>query len=138
MNPYRILHQKLTACLRLEAKLTKEEREANEFSLLVRFGDTKMVVLKGGVNTIAYTMGDGERQVCYPDEMLEKLDTLAKREFWYFEVGGRIRFSVGTLLKKPPGKLTRIVGVGENGKKLAYVAKATFDGAEWVPAKGKK
>jgi DNA-binding MarR family transcriptional regulator len=142
MNPYRLLQQKLTACLRLEAKLTKEEREANEMSFLVKFGDTRVTLLKGGVNTIAYTLGNGQRKVCYPDDALEMLDKLAKREHWYYEVGGVTRFHIAKIVKLPPTQIgEKIYGVNENGKKLLYVAKPVLgsDTGEWRPmAKVKK
>ena len=73
LNPYKHLYSKITALLRAEAKLSPEERKANQWQLLVQFANTQITVGKGDVNTIFFQFGDGKRRVCYPDEILDIL-----------------------------------------------------------------
>lgn len=135
-NPFAQLKQKLVACLKIEAKLEAAEREANQMSFLVKIGNTQAVLVKGGVNTIGLTLGNGKRKIMFPDEALETLDKLAKRPHWYYEVGSATVFSLGTVLKREPTGPQKIIGVGPKGRAVLYVAKPTLSGSfEWHESK---
>lgn len=136
MNPYALIKQKLVACLKIEAKLTEQERDANQFSFLTKLGSSQITVLKGGVNTIAIQLGKGERKVMYPDDALVELDKLAKRPYWYYTINGTTVFGIAKIVKTPPTKMAKIIGVGPKGEKVLYTAKPTLSGGlQWVESK---
>jgi hypothetical protein len=137
-NPFLSLKAKLTACLKLESKLTAEEREASQVAFLTKIGNTQVSVIKGGVNSVAITLGKGERKVMFPDDALDLLDSLGKRPYWYYEVNGQSVFYIGKIIKTVPSGPGKIVGVGPKGQTALYVAKPTLKGGfEWQETKRK-
>jgi hypothetical protein len=135
-NPYRHLITKVTALLRTEAKMTADERRANQWQLLVKFCDTQVTVGKGDVNTIFFQFGNSERKVCYPDQILEKLNTYASQKYWRYELvspgeDSQWFFSLATLKKKvTPEKGMKIYGHTDK-KVLLHKAYHALDGYEW-------
>ena len=131
MNPYKILRLKAMALLQLEAQLKPEERKANEWFLTVAFCDTRVLIGKGDVNTMFYQFGDGQRKVCYPDELLAKLHRLERQAYVAYRVGSKTVFSEKLALKiKPKGSILGLLADGSS--KTAYKAKPTLSGVEWV------
>lgn len=116
-NPYRHLMSKVTALLRTEAKMSADERRANQWQLLVKFCDTQITVGKGDVNTIFVQMGaTGKRLTCYPDQILEKLSALGSQKHYRYEVVDAAGdstwfFSLATLKKQvTPEKGMKLYG----------------------------
>ena len=132
VNPYKHLYIKVRALLNAESKLNPDERKANEWILSCQAGAFKIIVGKGDVNTIFYKFGDSARKVCYPDEILEKLERLGKRDYWYYTLGDAIFLSETLALKQKP--VGSICGVNESTVTV-YRAKPTLTGAEWVKVK---
>lgn len=136
-NPYRHLITKITALLRTEAKMTAEERKANQWQLLVKFCGTQVTVGKGDVNTIFFQFGEnGERKVCYPDQILDRLNTYAIQKYWRYELltsSGESRwfFSLDALKKKvKPERGMKIYG-HTSKKVLLHKAHNALEGYEW-------
>ncbi len=135
MQPYRQLLLKVRACLQVEAKLAPDEKKANEWIITVSFNGTKVIVGKGDVNTIFYQFGEGKRKVCYPDEMLTKLERMAQQEYWTFQQIAnkktRTFFSETAALKQEAHGA--IIGVRDGASKTLYRARPILDGkTEWV------
>lgn len=87
LNPYRHLTTKITALLRAEAKLSKEERRQQQWMLMIEFAGTKVTIGKGDVNTIFSQFGeDGKRRTSYPDQILDRLGTLGAQKHWRYEL----------------------------------------------------
>lgn len=129
MNPYKSLHSKVRHLINAESKLAPDERKTHEWLLTITVDGFRILVGKGGVNTIFYSFGKGDKKFCYPDEMLEKLEFLANRKFWFYKVGDARVMTESAALKRPPKGL--IVGVNETNSVL-YKAKPTLNGVEWV------
>jgi hypothetical protein len=136
-NPYRHLLSKITALLRLEAKMTAEERRANQWQLLVKFNGTQVTVGKGDVNTIFCQFGEnGERKVCYPDQILERLSTLGAQKYWRFEVvtaDGKSKWfwSLDAIKKKvTPARGMKVYGHTDK-RTLLHTTKQGLDAYEW-------
>ncbi len=73
----RVLKTKVNSLLMAEAKLSKAERECQQWQLLFQIkGLGQVIVGKGGVNTTFYTIGKAERVLCLPQDLLNKIDTL--------------------------------------------------------------
>lgn len=72
---FKAMRSKVFSLLKAEEKLSVNERKNQQWQLLFQitgFGD--YVVGKGGVNTMFYTVNDGERKLCLPEEMLAIID----------------------------------------------------------------
>ena len=140
LNPYAHLHSKITRLLQAEAKLSADERKANQWQLRVAFCGTHVTVGKGDVNTIFFQFGeDGQRMVCFPDEILARLEKLRKQPAWRYELvtpkGSKQFWSLDALMKKvAPArgyKIYGLTGVGEPVRKLLHTAKQGLDAYEW-------
>lgn len=136
-NPYRHLITKVTALLRTEAKMTADERRANQWHLLVKFCDTQVTIGKGDVNTIFYQLGsDGKRLVCYPDQILERLSVLAAQPFWLYEIeAGDLLYTRFYLDKINNIKLVKgmkLYGIKEGQRKLVTTTHKDLNGVyQW-------
>lgn len=141
-NPFRVLHSKAKYLFDQEAKLTNEEKADHQWQLLLSVGGVQYIVGKGGVNTAFYIIGDNERVVCYPYELLDKIKSWSESGFASYMVVDthydppRRKLAPtddleGILDKTPkPGYL--IVGIKRDGKKQRlYLAKKTLSGAAW-------
>jgi hypothetical protein len=137
-NPYRHLNQKVQALLRLEAKMSAEEREANQWQLLVKFCGSQLVVGKGGVNTCFFILGaNGTRKVCYPDALLSKLQSLAENPYWRYEVLGPDQTSkffwteAAALERSSPVKGSKLYGLKADKRVLLKRASQGLHAYEW-------
>lgn len=136
-NPYRHLMSKVTALLRTEAKMSADERRANQWQLLVKFCDTQITVGKGDVNTIFVQMGvNGKRLTCYPDQILEKLSALGSQKYYRYEVvdaaGASEWFFSMELLKKKvtPEKGMKMYGHTDK-RVLLHKTHQALNGYDW-------
>ena len=130
MNPYRHLYSKCRHLFIAEEKLSLEERKQNEWLLTFKIADKFRVLIgKGGANTVFYQFGDGKRKVCYPEEMLDLLENLAKKKFLFFEAGKHLFVNESSIKKILPKGVVR--GYTETGVKVVYKAVPTFEGSEW-------
>lgn len=137
-NPYRHLLSKVTALLKLEARMSPEERADNQWQLLVKFCGTQVTVGKGGVNTIFYVLGaKGQRKLCYPDDILEKLSTLSQQKYWRYEVKdseGNSKFSwtLDSIRGKvPAARGSKIYGLKHAERVLLHTATKGLHDYEW-------
>ena len=129
MNPYAHLYKKVKSLLQHEANLTPADKQMNEWVVTLQMApDLKLLVGKGGVNTIFYKFGTGERKLCYPDEILEKLDRLARKKFWFYTADGTPFLTLNGALASPPSGY--VIGVSDKPKKL-YKATPSLSGIIW-------
>lgn len=147
MDPYKHLKRKVNSLLTAEATLTDDERATMQWQLLATIGKRRLLVGKGGVNTMFYrfdlvngdSVQEGERHICYPHEMLERLDAWSSREYEiYLITRSKTRHlaSYQTLDSAkqhddvPDGHY--IVGVTRDGKmKKLYVRKRGLKASSW-------
>lgn len=138
---YRSMLSKVRALLKIEASHSKEDRASQQWQLLFDIDNTQFMVGKGGVNTTFYKVGDTQRILCYPNELLEFLESLTRRKYATFAIcnkGGRIVKS-GLLSEK--AALAKNAPVGfyivamENGRKVRlFVRKSgVFGDNLWQP-----
>lgn len=150
MNPYRHLLTKLKALLATEAKMSEAERKANEWLVQVKFAGTRMVVGKGGVNTIFYQHGDEKRKVNYADWMCERLEALASQKHFRYELrfkedGEAVvknYWSLEFLKRKvTPERGMRVYGITGIGdevqEELVLIVADGLEGMQWKPSKAK-
>lgn len=143
MNPYRHMQVKVRALLASEAKLSAEERRQNQWMLQVSFCGTKLLVGKGDVNTIFYQLGDGKRNVVYPDTMLERLEAWAAQPFYLYVAmtkdGKRQTFTTLERLKaKVEVRLgMKILGLRDDQQTVVAVSRNGLDSVEWKQVRGK-
>ena len=137
-NPYRHLQSKVRGLLMTEAKLSKEERENNQWQLLFTFAKTQVIIGKGGINTIFYQFGKkGKRHVCYPDQILDMLEQLAKQKHWRYIVrdasGAPVKtsFNEQQIMKAEPVLKHTISGVTDEGETVLFVGGANAEGPYW-------
>jgi len=73
---FKAMKQKVFRLLEAEAKMNVAERRAQQWQLLFQIdGHGQYIVGKGGVNTMFYKVGDAERELCLPADLLDKIDT---------------------------------------------------------------
>lgn len=146
-NPYRHVHSKVRMLLASEARMSADERRACQWTVLVKFCDTYILVGKGDVNTVFMQIGEaGTRRVVYPDTALERLAALGTQPYWMYE----LRFkesddreplwlcSVEEIKRKYPADTcagARIYG-HKLKEKLVYKIASTMQGKEWVASNG--
>jgi hypothetical protein len=136
-NPYRHAAIKIRALLQTEAKMSPEERQMNQWTLLIKFADTQMVIGKGDVNTMFLILGaTGKRRVCYPDSLLEKLTALGDQRYWRYELetpGSQPEnfWSLAALERTTvPVRGSRVYGI-RSSRDLVYRSQKGLDGYEW-------
>ncbi len=101
---------------------------------MVEFAGTKLVVGKGGANTMFWQVGDGERKLGYPNDLLVLLDRLGRQECVAYLHAGRDEserrvLSREAALRFVPESGARIYGVTERGEKVvAYAARSNLSG----------
>lgn len=146
-NPYRHVHSKVRMLLASEARMSADERRACQWTVLVKFCDTYILVGKGDVNTVFMQMGPtGVRQTVYPDTALEQLTALGSQPYWRYELRWKdseanpsIWFSsVEKLKRKYPAETcagARIYG-HKTKEKLVYKIASTMQGKDWVASNG--
>lgn len=136
MNPYQHLAVKVRRLLGAEARLSAEERKRNQWSLLTEFCGHKVIVGKADVNTMFYQIGEGQRKLCYPDDLLARLDKLGREPYWRYEVVGAERKFTNTLAaaQRDPVVGTVIYGLDEGRTKIYKVVKPLVGQPKWVKA----
>lgn len=119
-NPYAHLARQVRALLRVEMLFSPDERQNIEWVLQVGVHGEKVVVGKGGANTIFFTFGSGKRQICFPDRILAILDKLARQPFVLYTVyvgkGSAVKFDRDHALKVQPLVGSTIMGKTVHGK----------------------
>ena len=141
---YRSMLSKVKALLKVESGQTLEERKSQQWQLLFDIDNTKFIVGKGGANTMFYTVGDKERVLCYPDELLSFLSKFVEHKHSTYAIysdKGR-PITTGILSEDEALKLTAPVGyyivAMENAKKKRlYVRKSGVFEHVWQPFKPK-
>ena len=123
-----------------EAKLSADQRKTNEWQLLTKVNGHPIIVGKGGVNTIFYKFGDRERRVCYPDQILDRLQELAaQRCDGYLVVDPKSDDKDGTWCwrladaQKMLAKRCRIYSITGTERQLVFTASDSVNGLIWVP-----
>ncbi len=145
INPYQHLARKVRDLLMAEAKLSVEERKANQWQLLFKFADTQITIGKGDVNTIFFQFGEnGSRKVCYPDDILDRLDRMGKQRYWRYVVRDKNNEAVkyywleSLALKSEPGIKYKINGINGAGETTVMIGTGDIEGRRWTKASGKK
>lgn len=139
MNVYKNLLFKIRALLKEDDNLTKEQSELFQWQLLVKIEEYTFSVGKGGVNTIFYSASSTAREVCYPDEMLAKLENLSKRPkvFVYVAYSKKKELLVYSedreVAKAAPGA-HYLRAILFSGKSVPVEKRASglFDGEGWI------
>lgn len=129
MNTYQNTINKVKLLLKEDDQLTKEQCEMYQWQLLAKVPGTDytFVVGKGGVNTMFYSASSAERATCYPEDMLEILNELAKsKTFVYVALDKRkeeVGFSAFIDKAKKMDGAKYIVAVSFSGKKKTVMKK---------------
>ena len=141
MNQLKHLLAKVRALFALESKLTNEQKGMHQWQLLTEYGGVQYVVGKGGINTAFYKIGDEERQVCYPEELIIFLTNLTKQKYASFAICNKqkqVVYGPFPELGKCKGKVPKkpgfyIVGIDER-KKLhrLYYNVVGLSSTDWV------
>ena len=141
-NPIAHLRSKVRALFTLEDKLTPEEKANQQWQLLTQVSGLNLIVGKGGVNTAFYVLGDNERQICYPQDLLDFLETLSKAKFPVYKVMYSRSRIEGVYTSEKEAKASPvldgafIVGVTFEGKlKKLYSGSKGLMKKQWLPIK---
>lgn len=132
---------KTKALFSLEGKLQNADKEKHQWQLYMNVGGLQFIVGKGGINTAFYKIGDEERQVCYPHELVTFLTKLAKRKHVAYAVytkdkkcifGPTLELETCLKFKKcKPGAF--IVGINEHNKLLRlYYSSPGLHALQWL------
>lgn len=126
-----------------ESKLSRDERATQQWQLLTSLGpDTlsvNIIIGKGGVNTAFLIIGNRERVVCYPDELLETLSRMASAPAALWVVAGpdgvvSEHLSEKEALLTPVRKGHSIVALSSDGRRSTrYTFGTSLVGRAWVP-----
>lgn len=136
---FKIMKQKVFQLLQAEGKMNMTERSCQQWQLLFTIpGKGQVIVGKGGINTMFYIINEGERKLCLPSDMLDKIDKwIAKASVVTYKIrheGKTLYDNLSTIkeakaLKVPKGSALYEVKNGGK-KKLAVYEKALF-GVAW-------
>jgi hypothetical protein len=136
---FRAMRTKVKGLLTVEASMSKEDRQAQQWQLLFTIDNTQYLVGKGGINTMFYTVGSGKRKLCLPHEMLSLLDAWAntKTEWAIAAPDGTLKVRMiadeKAALKLCPPKDYRIVNVVDGKIKAKYTRVKGVTSDSWVP-----
>lgn len=140
MNPLLHLLTKVKYLLHCESKLTDEQKALHQWQLLTSRGSINYIVGKGGVNTCFYVLGENERVVCYPQELVDMLTKLSKEKYSEYVIVNqakkrlsKAKLTLAEALEiKPKSTGAYIVGVTDSGKmsRLYYSSKG-LNGITW-------
>lgn len=140
----KILRDQVRKALSVETTMTVENRKLFGWQFVAIHAGENFVVGKTGANTMYYRIGNDpsvEPNVCYPDEMLDILDTWVRSTYpMYRIVGGhevvKSSTSLDVLLNmKPKFSPAAIVGVTSKGKQVKlFEYRSALNGSLWVKA----
>jgi hypothetical protein len=139
INPYSHVARQARSLLKREMMFQPKEREKLSWMLMVEFLGAKIMLGKGGANTLFYTLGNGDRQIGFPNVIIDYFDKLGRQPFALYTVtyGDKRRgfYDKDHALAIKPKTGMRIVGTKHNGEKQpAYVAKKNLAGkTKWMP-----
>lgn len=87
LNPFKNTLAKVRVLLKEDDTLTKDQCSQFQWQLLSKVPgcDFNFTLGKGGINTIFYSASSKDRVVCYPDEALDLLTALCKRDVFCYE-----------------------------------------------------
>lgn len=141
-NQLRHLLTKAKYLLYLESKLRPEECALHQWQLLATHGNVLYIVGKGGANTCFYKIGDDERQICYPNDLIEFLTKLAAQKYSSYSIYTKdkklVKKGLNTLDKAlaiiPKSSGMWIVGISstDNVKRRLYYSVSGLRANDWV------
>ena len=132
--------------LYLESKLAAEDVAQNQWQLLASHHGVIYIVGRGGANTCFYKIGDQERQICYPNDLVKFLTKLASQKYASYSVYSKERKLLKkgfisldeALAYKPKGAGMWIVGVTQDNKKRKlYYSVSGLRSNDWVKVEKK-
>lgn len=106
MNPFKNTLAKVRVLLKEDDALTKDQCAQFQWQLLAKVPDCNFAftIGKGGINTIFYMAATNDRVVCYPDEALEVLQELCKRNVFCYTVYAKDKSQIGHALFEDAAK----------------------------------
>ena len=139
VNQLQHLYAKCKALLNLESRLSAQEVELNQWQLFANHNGLQYIVGRGGANTCFYKIGEAERKVCYPQELLDFLKQRASDKFVSYSIYTKDKKLVkrnilsldDALATKPKYAGMWLVGVTPTGKKRLYFSVAGLKANEW-------
>ncbi len=141
-NLFKHMRTKVKLLLNAEMKMTADERKAQQWQLLFTIRGTQYVVGKGGVNTMFYVVGDKERVLCYPDELLAAIDFWDKKKYSEYAIYSKAGKPLETGIKSEREALSRkaptgsfIVAIAGTKKVRKYVMAMSLIDLAWKPFK---
>lgn len=139
---FKHMRTKVRLLLNAEAKMTAEERKAQQWQLLFQIRGTQYVIGKGGVNTMFYVVGDQPRVLCYPDELLAAIDFWDKKKYSEYAIYTKDGKPIETGIKTEKEALAKtaptgsfIVAVAGTKKVRKYVMSMSLIKNAWKPYK---
>ncbi len=121
LNVYKNLYTKVKYLLHSERDLTVDEKKLFQWQLHASLGDAEpaFVIGKGGANTIFYSLSQGERKLCYPNDALDLLDNISKRKEFVYVALDKAKVKIGYFLLEAEAL---------DCKNARYVASVSFKG----------
>lgn len=142
---YRSMLSKVRALLKIELPHNAEDRKLQQWQLLFTIDGIQYVVGKGGVNTMFYQIGIANRKLCYPEELLQLLESFTRRKVSSYAIcdpKGKVvlsgLMSEEDALKKKPKIGYFIVGFVDGKKVRLYVGQTGLFKPVWTPFQHKK
>ena len=137
---YRAMLAKVKALLRIETAHNKEERSAQQWQLFFEIDGIQFIVGKGGVNTMFYSVGKGDRVLCYPEELLTFLEELVHKKYSSYAIcdsSGKVLrsglMSEEEALKKKAPVGSFIIAYGDGKRFRLYVRQTGLFKEVWKP-----
>lgn len=137
---FKILKQKVVALLKIEARLSIKEREQQQWQLLFDIQGRQYIVGKAGANTMFWSIDNGERSLCYPQDMIQLIDEWEQKfnkPKWSVRSESKVfkTFpSVKAALDYQAAKGLMIYKHHEGRKKKLYEARKSIMGYIWKQA----
>ena len=125
--------------------MPEDHRVLTMWQALVDVAGASLLVGRGGANTCFYKFGDRERELDYPNKVLELLDQLARQSHVMYRIRWGTHeylqyFSRERALKKEPQRGDEMFGVTVNGREeLVYEARSAVNGRlRWIGVSERK
>lgn len=139
---YKAMLAKTRGLLKVESTHSEKQRKAQQWQLLFSIDGTQYIVGKGGVNTTFYKVGDGERKLCYPEELLTFLEALTRKKYSSYAIyskdGKPLETGIMTeadALKKKASVGSYIVALNDGKKIRLFIMQAGIFKPVWQPFK---